>query len=114
MYLVAVKPKPAFAPLMRRQPSRPPESKPARPSADKSRPGKICEKDDAQPTKRKSAPPRYIPSEVLERVFARGEYRGQLRAGNLASWTDGALESCARESSSSDFLALLETYRNQR
>ncbi len=161
VYLVAVKPKPAFAPLIRRQPSCPPESKPARPSAEaeprpskssrileparpqsfnfrfsadrafkekfervavvlgvdnaqihmaelleqaldmalekkdpkrklarrlakertrrasaeKSRPGKISEKDDARPTERKSAQPRYIPSEVLERVFARGEYQ---------------------------------------
>ncbi len=46
-----------------------------RASAEKSRPGKISEKDDARPTERKSAQPRYIPSEVLERVFARGEYQ---------------------------------------
>ena len=44
-------------------------------SAEKSRPGKISENDDARPTERKSAQSRYIPSEVLERVFARGEYQ---------------------------------------
>ena len=51
-------------------------------SFQKSCPGKISEKDDARPTERKSAQSHYISSEVLERVFARGEYPCEFVAKN--------------------------------
>ena len=60
VYLVAVKPKPVFAPSIRRQPSRPPESKPAPPSIsgeqEASAPSPAPPAEEAEPRRPKSSP----------------------------------------------------------